>query len=375
MSAPTDPNPVSAHAPAELSPHPAAEQVPVMPEPEYQAFRADIAERGLLVPIEINQHRQVLDGRQRLRAATELGLASVSVRVVEVEDELDYMLRAAVLRRQLKETQRAALAVGLGKYQALCVDGKQRQRANLRQNHSEVASLPPRGKSREIAASWAAVSARTIQDVATVHEHDPELFEQLRQGTLKAANAARRVRRRLRDSELPPAAPMPDGPFGLIYADPAWQLGNPDGPHAPENHYPCMPLQEIKELTVPAADDSVLLLWAVASLLPQALEVIKAWGFTYKSNLIWDKQSIGPGVWFRNQHEQLLIATRGNWHPAEPEDRVPSVIRAPRGRHSQKPAVFYELIERMYPHASKLELFARGKTRPGWQAWGNEAEQ
>ncbi len=76
----------------------------------------------------------------------------------------------------------------------------------------------------------------------------------------------------------------------------------------------------IKSLAVPAADDAVLLLWAVGSLLPEALEVIGAWGFTYKSNLVWDKQSIGPGVWFRNQHEQLLLAVRGNVSPAEPED-------------------------------------------------------
>ena len=186
---PIDPFPTP-RPPSGLTAHPDAELVPLMPESEYAAFRADIGERGLLVPIEINPAGAVLDGRQRLRAARELDLETVPVCVLVVEDERDYMLRAAVLRRQLKEAQQAALALSLPHYQALRADGEQRQRANLRQHSTEVASLPLRGKSREIAARWAGVSPRTIQDVATVHEHNPELFEQLKQ-----ARSGRRPRR------------------------------------------------------------------------------------------------------------------------------------------------------------------------------------
>ena len=98
-----------------------------------------------------------------------------------------------------------------------------------------------------------------------------------------------------------------------------------------------MPLEEIKALAVPAADDAVLFLWALSALLPEALEVIAAWGFAYKSSLVWVKPSIGPGVWFRNQHELLLLARRGSYGPPEPEQRVASVLAAPRGRHSEKP--------------------------------------
>jgi N6-adenosine-specific RNA methylase IME4 len=345
-----------------------------MSEDEHAALRADIAERNLLVPIEINADGIVLDGRQRLRAARELGHTSVPVALVEVEDEVDHMLRAAVLRRQLSASQRATLAVELGRYAQLREQAQARQQANLRQNQAEGATLPPRGKSRDQAASWASVSPRTIQDADTVHQHDPALFERVKHGQLQVSTAARRVRQRLRENELPPAPPLPQGWFELIYADPPWQLGNADGPHAPENHYPCMPLAEIKALQVPAADAAVLFLWAVTSLLPEALGVVDAWGFTYKSSLIWDKQSIGPGIWLRHQHEQLLLATRGGWSPAEPEHRVASIVRAKRGRHSEKPAVFYQLLERMHPHASKLELFAR-TSRPGWSAWGNQAAQ
>jgi N6-adenosine-specific RNA methylase IME4 len=237
-----------------------------------------------------------------------------------------------------------------------------------------VASLPPRGKTREIVASWAGVSPRTLQDVATVQEHDPVLFERVKAGEVKAAQAARRVRRQLRDAAMPASPPLPEGPFELIYADPPWQLGNPDGEFAPENHYPTMPTSEICELAVPAAECAVLFLWAVNSLLPHALQVMNAWGFSYKAHAVWVKPSIGPGVWFRPRAELLLLGVRGGWPPPEPEERCDSVIEAPRGRHSAKPEQAYALIERMYPAASKLELFARGSGRTGWAAWGNEAE-
>ncbi len=122
----------------------------------------------------------------------------------------------------------------------------------------------------------------------------------------------------------------------------------------------------------PAAEDAVLFLWAVNCLLPEALEVISAWGFSYKSNLVWVKPSLGLGYWTRNRHELLLFATRGQIAVPDPEQRPDSVIEANRGRHSQKPAAVYDLIERAYPRHSKLELFARGTPRRGWHAWGNE---
>jgi N6-adenosine-specific RNA methylase IME4 len=341
-----------------------------MPEAEYEAFRADVEAHGILVPLEITAAGVVLDGRQRLRAARELGQETVPVRVVAAEDELDYMLRAAIFRRQLSPSQRAALVVELVQYRELREQGRKRQRANLRQS-SEEATLPPRGKTRDLAAGWAGISARVVQDAATVQAHDPELFQQVKKGRLGAGLAARRVRRALRDERLATAPPLPEGPFELIYADPPWQLGNPDGPNAPENHYPTMPLEEIKGLVVPAAEEAVLFFWAVSSLLPEALAVLEAWGFACKSTLCWVKPSIGPGVWLRNRHELLLVGQRGGYPPPEPEERCDSVLEAPRGRHSQKPELVYVLIERMYPQANKLELFAR-VSRPGWVAWGNE---
>jgi len=178
----------------------------------------------------------------------------------------------------------------------------------------------------------------------------------------------------LRDAGLPPAPPLPEGPFAVIYADPPWRLGNPDGAYAPENHYRTMPTEEIAAIAIPAAEHAVLFLWAVNCLLREALEVMEAWGFRYRTNLVWVKPSIGLGNVVRNRHELLLVGKRGSLQAPDPEDRPDSVIEAPRGAHSEKPACVYELIERMYPQVSKLELFGRGLPRPGWVAWGDEVE-
>jgi N6-adenosine-specific RNA methylase IME4 len=162
--------------------------------------------------------------------------------------------------------------------------------------------------------------------------------------------------------------------FELIYADPPWQLGNPDSAYAPEQYYPTLPLDEIAALPVPAADDALLYLWAVNSHLPDALYAMQAWAFEYRSCEVWVKPSIGMGVWTRNRHELLLIGRKGNASPAPRKRLLDSVIEAPRTRHSEKPTAVYERLERLYPHRSKLELFARA-ARPGWQAWGNQIEQ
>jgi excisionase family DNA binding protein len=292
--------------PHKLEPHPHAERVPAMPAEEYAAFRADVERRGVLVPLEITEGGTVLDGRQRLRAAAELELESVPVQIVAPADELDHMLRLAVLRRQLSPSQRAALVLELDEYRQLRDEAQARQRANLKQS-PEVASSPPRGKTRELAAAWAGIGARTLQDAAMVQEHDKESFERVKAGEVGAALAARRVRRALRDRALPAPPPLPKAPFEVIYADPPWQLGNPDGPQAPENHYPTMATEEICGLPVPAAEEAVLFLWAVSCLLLEALEVIEAWGFACKTTLCWVKPSIGPGVWLRNRHELLLV--------------------------------------------------------------------
>jgi N6-adenosine-specific RNA methylase IME4 len=101
------------------------------------------------------------------------------------------------------------------------------------------------------------------------------------------------------------------------------------------------------------------------------MKVIESWGFTYRTCMVWVKDKIGMGYYARQQHELLLIAMKGSPRVPAPKNRPSSVVNAPRSAHSKKPDLFYELIERMYPRARKVELFCRSP-RDGWTAWGNE---
>lgn len=337
---------------------------------EWTAFLVDVSEHGIATPIDITPAGVVLDGRHRLRAAQQLGLRQVPVRVVAPKDEVAYILRAALHRRHLSQSQVAAVVVSLDEYHHTLEASRHRQRANLHAAASiEAETLPPPDGLAALAARYA-ISERLLRDAHTIHTLAPDQLATVVAGDIPAHRLANRLRRQHRDHALT-TPPLPRGRYDVILADPPWQVGNPDSTFAAEQHYPTLPHKDITAIQPPAAKDAVLFLWAVSGLLPQALDVVSAWGFTYKTNLVWDKLSIGPGVWVRNRHELLLMAVRGSWGPPEPELRVDSVITAKRRRHSEKPDDAYERIEAMYPTARRLELFAR-TTRPGWTSWGNQ---
>jgi N6-adenosine-specific RNA methylase IME4 len=169
--------------------------------------------------------------------------------------------------------------------------------------------------------------------------------------------------------------------FDLILADPPWNFQNYSEKGElknPVRHYNCLTLDALKTLPVAglAAPDSVLVTWAVWSMLPQALDLMTAWGFLYKSGGTWAKQSKTGGKWsfstgyiLRGACEPFILATRGNPKRASKSER--NLIVAPVREHSRKPAQMHETLERLFPDARRLELFAR-ESRPGWQAWGDE---
>ena len=174
--------------------------------------------------------------------------------------------------------------------------------------------------------------------------------------------------------------------FGAILADPPWQFQNRTGKVAPEhkrlNRYSTMSLNEIKGLPVvhAAAPVSHLYLWVPNALLPDGLEVMKSWGYEYKSNIIWHKirkdggpDGRGVGFYFRNVTEILLFGIRGKHARTLQPGRTQVNFLATRKReHSRKPDEQYELIESCSP-GPRLEMFARGN-RANWASWGNQAE-
>ncbi|MGH7492023.1 MAG: MT-A70 family methyltransferase [bacterium] len=173
--------------------------------------------------------------------------------------------------------------------------------------------------------------------------------------------------------------------YGTILADPPWQFQNRTGKVAPEHkrlaRYSTLTLQDIKRLPVGvvAANQSHLYLWVPNALLREGLDVMNAWGFEYKANIIWHKirkdgepDGRGVGFYFRNTTEVVLFGVRGKLRTLEPGRTQVNIIKTRKREHSRKPDELYEIIETCSP-GPFLELFARGH-RHGWDQWGNEVE-
>ena len=173
-----------------------------------------------------------------------------------------------------------------------------------------------------------------------------------------------------------PLGSLPTG-FQVVYADPPWryQGATTDPGRQIEEHYPTMDLDDLKAMSVDRlAPDAVLFMWATSPKLTEALEVLAAWGFLYRTCAVWIKDQIGMGHWVRQRHELLLIGVRGKPPTPHPSIRKDSIINAPRREHSMKPECVAEWIEAMFPQLGekdRIELFCR-TPRKGWTVWGNE---
>ena len=170
------------------------------------------------------------------------------------------------------------------------------------------------------------------------------------------------------------ATEWPKGKYRVIYADPPWKYDDErSGMGGAIDQYDLMDLESIKALPVKdlAENDAVLFMWATAPLMREAWEVLDAWGFKYKSQLIWNKCKGPVGNYISVRHEHLILATKGSCTP-DTKDRPNSVQTIERtGRHSEKPEEFRKIIEQLYTYGNKVELFAR--TAPeGWVSYGNE---
>lgn len=217
--------------------------------------------------------------------------------------------------------------------------------------------------------------------------------------------ADKRARRAVREEILAGnIKALPDERFGVIYADPEWDYQSYSEETGTDrsavNHYPVSDLTDLQRRRVAdiAAPDCILFMWAIVPMLPEAFCLLDAWGFSafvrdpetgflgldksegrYVSSAVWQKYKPGAGMgmghWFRVDHEILLVATRGQ--PVAPleGEQYRSVFDEPASRiHSKKPDLVAEMIDAFWPNLPKIELNRRGPPRPGWAAWGNEAE-
>ena len=358
--------------------HPLAEVFPLMEGQSFLDLVANISSYGLIEPITLYEG-MILDGRNRYRACLEAN-AVLDFDQYAGDDPMAFVLSKNLQRRHLNESQRAMVAARIATM-------RQGERTDLGQSCT---------MSQPEAADALNISTRSVKSAkATLDNGTPKLIAAVEQGEIPVSQAAaisklepeeqqmvleqvaagvspREARRR---AKQPPAqVSLPPGEYNVLLADPPWKYDfSETTTREIENQYPTMSLGDIMALAIPAAENSVLFLWATAPKLKEALAVIDAWNFTYKTHAVWDKELIGMGYWVRGQHELLLIATKGHFSPPEPANRPSSVIRQTRTGHSEKPDLVYSLIERMFPHGQYLELFARN-TRENWASWGNECQ-
>lgn len=178
-----------------------------------------------------------------------------------------------------------------------------------------------------------------------------------------------------------PATLSADGPFRVVYADPPWAYNDSgvivigDAYGRAERHYPTMTIDEIAVLPIRErlTDDAVLFLWVTSPLLSACWPVIEAWGFQYKTSIVWDKVAHNYGHYVSVRHELLLICTRGSCTPDVPTPMPDSVVSVKRSDvHSEKPEEFRQLIDRLYPIGQALEVFGRKDVGGRWTVYGNQ---
>ncbi|HEX6253539.1 MAG TPA: MT-A70 family methyltransferase [Nitrososphaera sp.] len=354
-----------------------ADKVYPLTNEAYELLRQSLIKYGYLpqYPIIINRQGDILDGHHRLKACSELDIPPI-FQLQELDSEIEeelFAIDANLARRQLTRFQRAELA--LRKQPLLAEQARRNMKAG-----TTLSRQQEKVHVDEKLAEESKTSKDTIYKVRKITNSelfkvDGDFREKVRADKIGVEYAYTQAMRAA-DRDIPKPKP-PEGQYDVLLVDPPWDYFNSAVRGSPEDHYSVMTDEELKQLKIPAADKvAVLFLWATNPKLDVAIDVIRAWGFTYKTNIAWVKDKYGTGYYVRGQHELLLIGVKGSGlgTPAE-ADRPSSVLFASRGKeHSRKPLEVYDIIETMFPGRKYLEMFARGESRKGWKTWGLEAE-
>ena len=387
--------------------HDYANLFPMLHGEALDALREDIRLHGVREPV-VFLGGAILDGRNRYQCARDLGVECPRVEY-EGDDPLGFVISHNLHRRHLTESQRASVAAKLANM-------RHGERADYRADRGAnlpICDAPEAPVTVSEAAAMLSVSERSVKSARKVHEKGaPELVAAVDAGEVsvsaaadiaeapkaeqaeivargereilaaaKAIRAEKQASTRAARTEKLVAlsqhnAPLPDDrTYPVIYADPPWEYDfSPSSGRAVENHYPTMPIEDILAMDVArlATPDAVLFLWCPPSFIKKGLAVLEAWGFDLASSMVWDKEKIGTGIYFRQQHEYLLLGKRGKPITPAPGTQPRSVLRVARTAHSAKPVEVYGLIDAMYPGLPKIELFSRSP-QPGWAAWGNQS--
>lgn len=342
--------------------HTIADIFPLMDGQPLADLTEDVKTHGLREPIWLYEG-QILDGRNRYRACLAAGVEPVFVDY-NGDDALGFVVSLNLHRRHLNESQRGMVGANIATLKQGEV-GRNHEKSESSMELSEAARLFNVGvetikRAKQVIKNGVPelqqqVSAGNIkvrpaadisklpakEQLAILKKEDPKAVQQAAK-EIRAEKETQRREQRMTSLKAM-AEPKPElnteQKYSVIYADPPWQYERPvSDSRKVENQYPVMSLDDIKALPVNtlATDTAILYLWATSPKLEEAMSVMNAWGFSYRSCAVWDKEVIGMGYWFRQQTELLLVGIRGAMPSPEPASRVSSLITSKRGKHSQK---------------------------------------
>jgi len=372
--------------------HKAANALPLMDESRFASLCESIRSEGLLQDITLCDGK-IVDGRNRYNACLAVGVeprfqhfaGDPWAYVDGIHKERDLGLDQRFLYwhflvQRSGQLQRTLAAIEDEANRKRSEAARERQRSEAGTfEASDGPVWPTTGEhvSRQAMALASGTNESSVKRMWTLVSRRPDLADLVRMAEMKPTAALRLMRK----AEVAvKVRALPAGQYRVIYADPPWQYndqraGGGEGYTGATDHYPTMSMADLQALDVRllAAPDAVLFCWATFPLLPDQIEVLEAWGFQYKTAFVWSKQRSAFGNYHKADAELLLVGTRGSCTP-DADIRESQVQTFPRGEHSAKPEEWRALIDRLYPHGPRIELFRRGAAPDGWVVWGAEAE-
>jgi len=333
---------------------------------KYNSLKESIENDGLWNAIIVNSNGIILDGHQRYKVCQELEITPKTIikHFESISHERIFVGECVLAGKHLVPLQRIKVS------QIIRPELEKIAKQNMSDGGKGL-QTSANHDTREILSKKANVSHDTYsKGVKILESNNEKLISDTLAGHKSINSAYRQIH--MKEKNLIPQN-IPTDKFDLIYIDPPWEskIGQCKG--SPEQHYSTMSDEMLSELQLPMADNCVVFCWSISGLIESTLSIIQSWGLQYRSQIIWDKQTIGLGCWVRGCHETLLICTKGAVPAPDPSVLVPSIYHEKKTTHSVKPDYFYEMIEAYYPVRKKLEMFARNN-REGWTSWGNELE-
>lgn len=357
--------------------HEIANIMPLMNDEEIETLAQDIKENGLHESIILFEGK-ILDGRNRYKACERAGVKPHFEHYAG-SSAVSFVISLNVKRRHLTASQKAAIAVEAEPFFA--AEAKKRQLATQNNKAGKAVKeiLPEQEKSQardQAALAVGGVSGRYVSEAKAIKAESPEKFEQLKTGELSIQDVKEEKKQQAKEQRIQELKnihrDLPQGIYSVFYADPPWTYSNSGFEMSASQQYPTMDTESICKMDIPkTGENAVLFLWVTNPLLLDGIKVVQAWGFEYKTNIVWIKKRHTAGFYVFGQHELLLIAVKGSMLPDG--KKIKSVVEGENKKHSQKPEIFYDIIEKMYPEKKYIELFARN-TRKGWSSWGNECD-